>query len=415
MSAPTVESPTEVAIPLWNARSRVAVGAVIERGCGEAMSGLRDAAAARIAGAGARYAGPESSEVAALERARLALREAAVSATLQAEGGDHDHLVPESVRAALDPAASVADLAGVYRWLVHLLVHVLDRPAPAHTADIASALSRTSGAPISLDPDPGLHAVLYGARVAALYDAHRPCTPEFVDGVTHLARKLTGRRILELGAGTGRIGRLLLGVAQRYDGIDISPAMLEQFRSSAAGWPSHATLSCADACALPWPTATFDAVVEHEVLLFTSDPLRAVDEALRVLRPGGEIIRLLVHAIGVDPTPSLHATFREGAAAALGRPFALRGAGTDPHVTAYLRARGIDTVEIELARWDETTPLSAIERSLREGAWPFADGLDATATDEGVRRLYARAAELSVGDYVHTMRRAYVLVSQSPL
>jgi len=104
---------------------------------------------------------------------------------------------------------------------------------------------------ISLDPGLSRHAVLYGARVAALYEACRPSAPEFVAGMTGLARGLTGRRILELGAGTGQLGRLLLGPAQRYDGIDISPAMLERFRSSVTPWPSHATLRSADACTLP--------------------------------------------------------------------------------------------------------------------------------------------------------------------
>lgn len=414
MTVATYDGPAEVAIPPWDVRSRAVVGATVADGCAEALAGLREVARAGDELAGTRFAPAGSSAPAALERARLALRHAAAVATLQAEDADPDDVLPASIADALAPGAGVDEIAGVYRWLAHLLVHVLDRPAPADTDAVASALTQATGAPVLLDPDPSLHAALYSARVAALYDAHRPFAPELAEGVMRFARGLAGRRVLELGAGTGQVGRLILNHAQRYDGIDISPAMLARFRAAVTTWPNHAALTCADACALPWPGATFDVTIEHAVLLFTADPLRAVDEALRVLRPGGKLVRLLVHAVGRDPIKPLHAAFREGAAAMLKRPFAMRGAGTDPRITEHLRVRGIATEEIELSRWNETTSLVAVERSLREGALPFADGLPTAAIDEGIRRLRARAAELGWEDRVHAARRAYVLVSRRP-
>lgn len=414
MTAATYDGPAEVAIPPWDARSRAAVGAAVAEGCAEALAGLREIAQARDELARTRFVTPGSHTPAALERARLALRHAAAAVALQTASADPAGTLPTSIADALAPGAGVDEIVGVYRWLAHLLVHVLDRPAPADTDAVASALTLATGTPVLLDPDHSQHAALYSARVAALYDAHRPFAPELAEGVMRFARGLAGRRVLELGAGTGQVGRLMLDHVQQYDGIDISPAMLARFRAAVTRWPDHATLTCADACALPWPTATFDVTVEHAVLLFTADPLRAVDEALRVLRPGGTLVRLLVHAVGRDPIKPLHAAFREGAAATLNRPFAMRGAGTDPRITEHLRVRGIATEEIELSRWDETTSLVAVERSLRAGALPFADGLPTAAIDEGIRRLRARAGELGLEHRVHATRRAYILVSRRP-
>lgn len=73
---------------------------------------------------------------------------------------------------------------------------------------------------------------------------------------------LRGARVLEVGAGTGRITRQLVAAGAQVTGFDRAPAMLEVARRrvaevAASGW----TLACADARDLPAETAAFDAAI----------------------------------------------------------------------------------------------------------------------------------------------------------
>jgi SAM-dependent methyltransferase len=93
-----------------------------------------------------------------------------------------------------------------------------------------------------------------------------------------------GARVLEVGCG---IGDYTLGLAAhteaRITSIDIAPGLVIH---AGARRPAHDRFAAADIEALPFPAATFDAVVGNAVLhhlRFES----AVPEMLRVLKPGG--------------------------------------------------------------------------------------------------------------------------------
>ncbi|GAP08400.1 MAG TPA: SAM-dependent methyltransferase [Anaerolinea thermolimosa] len=51
-----------------------------------------------------------------------------------------------------------------------------------------------------------------------------------------------------------------------------------------------ACVACAAGEALPFPAETFDLVLSHEVLEHVADDRRALEEIIRVLRPGGRLI-----------------------------------------------------------------------------------------------------------------------------
>jgi ubiquinone/menaquinone biosynthesis C-methylase UbiE len=127
-------------------------------------------------------------------------------------------------------------------------------------------------------------------RAAFLYDA--TMAPLGRMGLTRLRQKLMeglSGRILELGAGTGLLARESLGPRPTV-GIDLDEAALERARRRAPG----VEFVSADAEALPFPPASFDAVVASLVMCSVPHPERALSEARRVLRPGGEL-RLLDH------------------------------------------------------------------------------------------------------------------------
>ena len=95
-------------------------------------------------------------------------------------------------------------------------------------------------------------------------------------------------RVLEVAAGTGVVTRLMASTLP--DGIDIvatdlNQAMLDQ--AKAIGTRRPVEWRQADAMALPFDDASFDAVVVQFGVMFFPDKAKAFAEARRVLRDGG--------------------------------------------------------------------------------------------------------------------------------
>ncbi|PNG28028.1 ArsR family transcriptional regulator [Methylocella silvestris] len=97
--------------------------------------------------------------------------------------------------------------------------------------------------------------------------------------------------LLDLGAGTGRMLELLAPLAARAVGVDQSPQMLAVARArlERAGL-RNTQLRQGDIYALPVEPDHYDLVVMHQVLHYLDDPLRAIREATRALRPGGRLL-----------------------------------------------------------------------------------------------------------------------------
>jgi SAM-dependent methyltransferase len=88
---------------------------------------------------------------------------------------------------------------------------------------------------------------------------------------------------LDVGCGDGRTsGVWLRDRGCRYVGADISPSAVEQARSQ-----SLDARLVSDAADLPFEDESFDGVLAVELLEHLFDPLEAVREFGRVLRPGG--------------------------------------------------------------------------------------------------------------------------------
>jgi SAM-dependent methyltransferase len=105
--------------------------------------------------------------------------------------------------------------------------------------------------------------------------------------------------VLEIGCGTGRMFRHYASDV-RVDAIDVDEAFVGRARSRA---PSNVNVALSDAQALPCPDASFDAVVACLVLCSIPDPARALSEARRVLRSGGEL-RLVEHVVSERKLPA---------------------------------------------------------------------------------------------------------------
>ena len=97
-----------------------------------------------------------------------------------------------------------------------------------------------------------------------------------------------GDRVLIVGAGTGLDLEFLPATAD-VTAIDVTPAMLSQLERRAADARRTVTARILDARQLPFPDASFDAVVMHLILAVMPEPERGLREAVRVLKPGGRM------------------------------------------------------------------------------------------------------------------------------
>lgn len=98
-------------------------------------------------------------------------------------------------------------------------------------------------------------------------------------------------RVLEIGCGTGAISRAILNLDQvaEVTGIDPSPVFIEYANKLSQDIPGLA-LQVGDARNLDFADDSFDLVVFHTTLCHVPGPEQALDEAVRVLRPGGTLV-----------------------------------------------------------------------------------------------------------------------------
>jgi phosphatidylethanolamine/phosphatidyl-N-methylethanolamine N-methyltransferase len=132
-------------------------------------------------------------------------------------------------------------------------------------------------------------AVFDAGRRASIAAAEQACGPQ-------------GGRILEVGVGTG-ISLPDYASANRLVGVDLSEPMLRkaQARVIEHKLTNVEALAVMDAGRLALFDAAFDVVVAQYVITAVPDPEKTLDEFVRVIRPGGEII--LVNHIGAESGP----------------------------------------------------------------------------------------------------------------
>lgn len=113
----------------------------------------------------------------------------------------------------------------------------------------------------------------------------------------HLLGDLTGRRVLEIGAGAAQCSRWLAEQGARPVATDLSAGMLRQARELNRVRGLVPLAQC-DALALPFRDAVFDAVfTAYGVVPFVADSAGLMREVARVLRPGGRFIFSTTHPI----------------------------------------------------------------------------------------------------------------------
>ena len=137
-------------------------------------------------------------------------------------------------------------------------------------------------------------APIYDLVFGKVFDQGRQSTIAEADRI--------GGRILDVGVGTG-LSLSDYARTTRICGVDISEPMLRraQARVRELKLFNVETLAVMDAKHLAFPDNFFDAVVAQYVITAVPDPEATLNDFIRVLKPGGELI--LVNHIGAESGP----------------------------------------------------------------------------------------------------------------
>lgn len=124
--------------------------------------------------------------------------------------------------------------------------------------------------------------------LAPVYDAivARATYPMRQQSLAHLGN-IQGQSVLLAGIGSGLDIPLLPDNAD-YTGIDLTPAMLTR----AHRYNKPLKLEQGNVMQLPYADNRFDIVIMHLILAVVPEPLKALQEACRVVKPGGRILIL---------------------------------------------------------------------------------------------------------------------------
>ena len=139
-----------------------------------------------------------------------------------------------------------------------------------------------------VDPDViTRRAASFGSQ-AASYAAHRPDYPQAaVSWALEPVRDHPGLRVLDLGAGTGKLTANLADLGVDVVAVEPDPEMLAEFRLALP----QVMLLPGSAERIPLPDASVDAVMVGQALHWF-DFERAIPEMVRVLRSGGVLAGL---------------------------------------------------------------------------------------------------------------------------
>lgn len=212
-------------------------------------------------------------------------------------------------------------------------------------------------------------------RAAEYYDATRALPAASMDELTAmLAAELESRQpCLEIGVGTGRVALPLRDRGVRLAGLDVAGAMLRRLVAN-AGDAAPVQLVQADATRLPVAAGAFGSVLAVHVLHLIPDWRVAVDEALRVLRPGGALVASFPGRPGASDEPFPWEEFARETLRRHGLVRARHGTRDAGEVAAYVRGRAAVRQLPPVALRQTRTlgqALANLEGQIFSWTWPY--------------------------------------------
>jgi SAM-dependent methyltransferase len=239
----------------------------------------------------------------------------------------------------------------------------------------------------------------YGNQ-ARRYDETRGASPSVLAPLREALAHAPGRRLLDVGGGTGNYAAALRDEGWQPVVCDRSPDMLA--RAAAKGLETVE----ADAQSLPFEDASFDAVMCVSMLHHVDDRPRALAEQRRILRPGGRGALMLYtredieHAWYNDYFPSTRAWM---------------DASHPPVAELIARLPGARRIELVFRDLEDASlaALSAFPEKLLEAGWrgqtSYFERLARDHPDELTAGLERLRADIDAGNPPHGQGTATVL------
>ena len=234
-----------------------------------------------------------------------------------------------------------------------------------------------------------------------------------------LPRLRPGMRLLDAGCGPGTVTAGLARAVAPGEavGLDAAPGVLGRARAHAAAeGVANVTFAVGDVYALDFPDAAFDVVHANQLLQHLADPVRALREMRRVLRPGGLLSVRDADYATMCPSPKFEAfddwlalyhrvAYRNGAEPDAGRalPGWVRAAGF-PSIELHPNVVALDGDEARV--WGRTWSRRIIESSVADQAVEYgyaappdlqrlSDAWSAWAESESPFYMFAQMAVLA--------------------
>ncbi len=104
----------------------------------------------------------------------------------------------------------------------------------------------------------------------------------------NFAAMVQAREVLDIGSGDGSLAEMLAPQVERYVCLDVSSTLLAAAKRRLSK-ARNVSLCCADMHALPFASGRFQLVLLFNVLAYAENPTRVLQEAARVLAPGGKL------------------------------------------------------------------------------------------------------------------------------
>jgi ubiquinone/menaquinone biosynthesis C-methylase UbiE len=230
-------------------------------------------------------------------------------------------------------------------------------------------------------------------HVALSFDRHRALPAEVAQEIRRAILATVNvpapPRLLDIGAGTGRLGRSFVQAGDNYVAADLSLGMLREFmRKAHDGHCGTPLLVQADGEQLPFRDGSFDAVMLVQIFGGMQGWRRLVGEARRVLRQSGVLLmgRWLIPPHGIDEQMKqrVQVLFAE-------MSLSLTLQSRRENVQRWLEATAAQSTRIIAATWCVSrTPRDFLDR--RSGGAQFSM-LPATVKTEVLEKLSAWAAK----------------------
>jgi SAM-dependent methyltransferase len=219
-------------------------------------------------------------------------------------------------------------------------------------------------------------AALWGTDAEGWSLYGEPHNEPLFRAVLAAASTAAGRRLLDVGCGTGMALQLAAADGWTVSGVDVAEPLLDVARRRVGG----EAVRLAEADDLPFDDGAFDAVIGINAFQFAADPVTALSEAARVLAPRGRVVASLFAEPERSESTAVHESISALVAAAAPSPSA--------HAPYLLSAPG------NLERALSAAGLEVVDAGETVCVWAYPD------TDAAVRGILSSAGGAGAADAV---------------